>query len=71
VSNAAAIFLHTHLNKQQLLTNTDYTHHLTVTFQGRIQLHRRLLEPEKHAVHCLSPATGGLLAPAGGAGRLH
>jgi len=37
--------------------------------QGRVQLRRRLVAPERRAVHRLSPATGGLLAPAGGARR--
>jgi len=32
--------------------------------QGRLQLRRRLVSPKRHAVHRLSPATGGLLAPA-------
>jgi len=38
--------------------------------QGRVQLRRRLLAPGRCAVHRLSPAAGGLLAPAGGAWRL-
>ena len=40
---------------------------------GRVQLRKRLLAPGRRAVHRLSPAagTGGLLAPAGGARRLH
>jgi len=39
--------------------------------QGRVQLRRRLLASGRRAVHRLSPAAGGLLAPAGGDRRLH
>jgi len=39
--------------------------------QGRVQLRRRLLAPGRRAVYLLSPVAGGLLAPAGGAWRLH
>jgi len=39
--------------------------------QGRVQLRRRLVAPGTRAVHRLSPAAGGLLAPAGGARRLY
>ena len=38
--------------------------------QGRVQLRGHLVAPERRAVHRLSPAAGGLLAPAGGAWRL-
>jgi len=38
--------------------------------QGRAQLRKRLVAPGRRAIHRLSPATGGLLAPAGGAWRL-
>jgi len=39
--------------------------------EGRVQLRRRLVATERHAVHRLSPAAAGLLAPANGTWRLH
>jgi len=39
--------------------------------QGRVQLRRLLVAAGRRAVYLLSPAAGSLLAPAGGAWRLH